>query len=259
MTTAPVEEDTTPLARLLLGLGRADGTTGPRYAHLGSAMRGLIELGEWRGGMALPPERVITEATGLSRATVRRAIDTLVAEGLITRQQGAGNFVSRAIDQPLSVLVGFTEDMRLRGAATRSVVLRQGVEEASPSHILKLGLSPGEKVFRLDRVRLANEEPLAIERAVVPAASLGRETVDVSLYAAMRAAGVMPARALQRIHAAISNDEESRLLGQGETIPILRVERRSFLANGRPIEVTTSSYRGDRYDFVAELTLGAGG
>lgn len=256
--TATVQ-DNMSLDRLLESLERAHEASGPLYLQLASAMRGLIELGEWRGGMALPPERIMVDATGYSRVTIRKAIDTLVADGLITRQQGAGNFVTPQIDQPLSVLLGFTEDMARRGAEAGSRLLRQTVAPASPSDILKLGLSPGQQVFSLDRVRYANGEPLAIERAVVPADQFDPETMGESLYDAMRAAGLAPVRALQRIHAAISTPEEAELLSGGATIPILKIERRSFLANGRPIEVTTSSYRGDRYDFVAELALNARG
>ena len=247
----------TPLNRLVESLGRASEAQGPLYMQLASAMRGLIELGEWRGGMALPAERVIVEATSLSRMTVRKAIDILVGEGLVLRQQGAGNFVNRQIDQPLSILLGFTEDMKRRGAVASSVTLHRGVAPAAPSDILKLGLLPGEQVFRLDRVRLADGQPLAIERAVVPASALDTGTVGESLYDAMRAAGVMPARAIQRLHAELSTAEEARLLGADAPIPVLKIERRSFLAGGRPIEVTTSSYRGDAYDFMAELTLDA--
>ena len=121
--------------------------------------------------------------------------------------------------------------------------------------MLKLGLSPSEPVLRLSRVRLADGEPLAIENAVVPASALDADTLGGSLYEALKARGQMPVRALQRVHAGVATPEEASLLQIAPGSPLLRIERRSFLANGRPIEVTVSAYRGDRYDFVAELTL----
>ncbi|SHI30736.1 GntR family transcriptional regulator [Wenxinia saemankumensis] len=246
------------LDRLTEAMGKGDAAQGPLYLQLASAMRGLIELGEWRGGLALPPERAMTQATGLSRVTIRKALDTLEEEGLVQRKRGAGNFVAAQIDQPLSILLGFTEDMKRRGADTTSQELRREIAFPTPSEVLKLGLAPGEKVFRLDRVRMAEGEPLAIEHAVVPAAALGAVEVGASLYDALRAAGQAPARALQRLHAGIATPGEARLLvgGDAAPLPVLRIERRSFLDSGRAIEVTTSAYRGDRYDFMAELTLG---
>ena len=85
--------------------------------------------------------------------------------------------------------------------------------------------------------------------------TLDADTLGGSLYEALKARGQMPVRALQRVHAGVATPEEASLLHIAPGSPLLRIERRSFLANGRPIEVTVSAYRGDRYDFVAELTL----
>ncbi len=227
----------------------------PLYLSLAGALRGLIETGDLRGGDAMPSERDLVRATNFSRVTVRKAVDELCREGLVARRHGAGSFVTRQIDQPLSVLVGFSEDMKRRGAKVSSRVLQKQICAPDPSDMLKLGLSPSEQVFCLARVRLSDGEPLAIENAIVPAYAIDPETLGESLYEALRASGHMPARALQRLRAAVANVDEARLLGVALGSPILHIERRAFLANGRPIEITTSSYRGDRYDFIAELTL----
>lgn len=251
---APENTAPQPLLARIAATMQAGGAQ-PLYLLLAEAMRGLIEAGELRGGDAMPSERDLVRATGLSRVTVRKAIDELCREGVVARRHGAGSFVTRQIDQPLSVLVGFTEDMKRRGAAVSSRVLQRVVCAPDPSDLLKLGLSPNDLVFRLARVRLSDGEPLAIEKAIVPAYAIDPETMGESLYEALRASGHMPVRALQRLRAAVANAEEARLLGVPPGSPILHIERRAFLANGRPIEVTTSSYRGDRYDFIAELTL----
>jgi GntR family transcriptional regulator len=243
------------LARILTGYGRAGGSEGPVYLRLASTLRGLIELGDLKGGDALPSERDLAQAAGLSRVTVRKALEVLGDEGLIERRQGAGSFVTRQIEQPASVLIGFTDDMRRRGALAASRVIQQSIGLPDPSEILKLGLSPSDRVLRLSRVRLSDGEPLAIEHAVVPAGALGDAEVGASLYGALKAQGNMPVRALQRVQAGIATPAEATLLNLTPGSPVLRIERRSFLANGRPIEVTVSAYRGDRYDFIAELSL----
>jgi len=243
------------LARILGGYARAGSGGGPVYLRLASTLRGLIELGELRGRDALPSERDLAQATGLSRVTVRKALDVLVDEGLVERRQGAGSFVALQIRQPASVLIGFTDDMRRRGARASSRLIRRAVGLPDPSEMLKLGLSPGDRVLRLSRVRLSDDEPLAIEHAIVPAAALASPAVGASLYEALNAQGNMPVRALQRVQAGIATEAEATLLNLTPGSPVLRIERRSFLPNGRPIEVTLSAYRGDRYDFVAELSL----
>lgn len=241
--------------RIAADLAQLQGRDGPMYSRIAATLRGLIETGALRGGDMLPSERDLASTTGHSRVTVRKAFDLLCQDGLVTRRQGAGSFVTPQIHQPLSVLVGFTEDMKRRGATTTSRLLKKSVGPPDPADMLKLGLSPADAVFRLSRVRLSEGEPLAIEHAVIPAWAVAPESVRQSLYAALRASGHMPVRALQRLQAGIATPQEARLLGLGANSAVLRIERRSFLENGRVIEVTTSAYRGDRYDFIAELAL----
>lgn len=225
------------------------------YRQLARALRELIERGVLRGGEALPSERELVKATGFSRITVRKAIESLLNEDLISKRHGAGTFVKPQIDQPLSILLGFTADMQRRGAHSSSILLDKSVGFPTSNEALKLGISPSEQVLRLSRVRLAAGEPLGIENATVPLYAAPPETINESLYEALRHSGNMPVRAVQRMHATIANDEEARLLGIEVGSPIFHTERHSFLANGRPIEVTNSAYRGDRYDFIAELNI----
>lgn len=252
----PVEPETSAVVtRILASLPKSGASEDPLYLQLAGAMRQLIERGELRGGEALPSERVLMKATGLSRVTVRSAIDDLFRDGLIARRRGAGSYVSPHVDQPLSVLIGFTADMQRRGAIARSIVLSTATGLPDPEEMVKLGLSPNEQVLRLSRVRLSDNDPLAVEHAVVPLFAVGDGEVGESLYETLKQNGYMPVRALQRLRSAIADKQEAALLGIVDGSPILHIERHSFLANGRAIEVTKSSYRGDRYDFIAELKL----
>jgi GntR family transcriptional regulator len=122
---------------------------------------------------------------------------------------------------------------------------------------MALGLSPGNMVSRLRRLRLAAGTPMAIEHAVVPARFLpDPNLVDHSLYAALNKLGFVPRRALQRLHAVLLNADQAALLDVASGSPALYIERRSFLENGEAVEFTASYYRGDAYDFVAELSIG---
>ncbi|MCZ4274158.1 GntR family transcriptional regulator [Maritalea porphyrae] len=241
---------------ILQRLRRTSRTADPLYKQLAFTIRELIESGTLRGGEALPAERDLVTATGLSRITVRKAIEELLNDGLLSKRHGVGTFVSTQIDQPLSILLGFTADMQRRGAQSSSILLNKSVGLPNSSEVLKLGISPNEKVLRLSRVRLSEGEPLAVENATVPLYAVGQvDEMGESLYDALEKTSSKPIRALQRLHAAIANQEEARLLKISVGDPILHIERRSFLENGRPIEVTISAYRGDRYDFIAELSI----
>jgi GntR family transcriptional regulator len=117
-----------------------------------------------------------------------------------------------------------------------------------------LGLSPGSRVYRFNRIRFADSEPMALEYSTVPGFSLpAMEAVGASLYEALAAAGTRPVRALQRLRAVLFTAEQAALLNVRPGAPGLLIERRGFLKDGRAVEFTQSYYRGDAYDFVAEL------
>ena len=226
----------------------------PRYFQLAAAMRKAITSGALRAGEAIESERRLATLTGMSRVTIRHAIEELLRAGLLSRRHGSGTYVSERIDQPLSLLSSFSEDVRMRGGRAGSVWISRETVAPTPHEAFALGLRPGGLVVRLKRVRTANNEPLAIENAVVPAELLpSPESVTASLYAALAKLGHRPATGVQRLQATLASAEEAELLGVLAGSAILRIERRSYLTDGRPVEYTTSAYRGDRYDFVASL------
>ncbi len=226
----------------------------PLYLQLKAAIEEKIQRGQLAPGEALPSERNLAEALGVSRLTVRRAIDELVAGGVLVRRQGSGTYVAKRVEQPLSVLSGFSEDMRARGLEPGSRWLKREKGTATPAEALALSLPPGAEVVRLVRVRTADGLPMAVERAVLPARFLpDPRAVKDSLYAALRRRGYVPARALERLRAVALPEREAALLGLPAGAAGLYIERVSYLEDGTPLEFTRSHYRGDRYDFVAEL------
>jgi GntR family transcriptional regulator len=226
----------------------------PLYQQLQRALRDAITENRLAADDALPPERDLAEEFGVSRITVRKALDALVGEGLLTRRQGAGTFVAARVEKSFSKLSSFTEDMISRGRRPESVWLSRSVGAVTPEESLTLGLSPGAQVYRFNRIRYADGAPMALEYSTVPGFCLPSEiAVEESLYDALDKHGARPARALQRLRAVLFTAERARLLGVPDGSPGLLIERRGFLRDGRAVEFTQSYYRGDAYDFVAEL------
>ena len=175
------------------------------------------------------------------------------------QRRGSGTYVNgpaRRIEQPLSRLTSFTQDMQLRGLKTDADWLERSAGLPTPEEALKLSISPSERVSRFYRLRRADGVPMAIENAVIPHKFLpDPERVEGSLYAALEVRGVRPVRALQRLHATALNTQEAKLLDLPDGSPALFIERISYLPDGRIVEFTRSHYRGDSYDFVAELSI----
>jgi GntR family transcriptional regulator len=226
----------------------------PLYQQLQRALRDAITENRLAADEALPPERDLAEEFGVSRITVRKALDALVSEGLLIRRQGAGTFVAARVEKSFSKLSSFTEDMISRGRRPESVWLSRSQGAVTPEESLTLGLSPGALVYRFNRIRYADGAPMALEYSTVPGFCLPSETaVGESLYEALDKQGMRPARALQRLRAVLFTAERARLLTVPDGSPGLLIERRGYLRDGRPVEFTQSYYRGDAYDFVAEL------
>lgn len=246
------------LPRSLQGSAPSSGG-GPLYMQLRQALETAIRGGQLADGQALPPERDIAEYASISRVTVRKAVDDLVKAGLLVRRHGSGTFVvrpSERVQQSLSMLTSFTEDMARRGVATRSQWLERGLCYPSPEEMIKLGVSSETRIARLGRLRMASDVPLAIERASLSSEILpDPDAVRGSLYAELGRTGFRPVRAVQRIGACNLNAADARLLGVREGDAGLSIERISYLDSGRVVEFTKSLYRGDAYDFVAELTI----
>ena len=238
--------------RTLARKGGAD--PAPMYARLERALQTAIARGDLAPGHALPGERELARLTSLSRVTVRKALAGLAAKGLLISRHGSGTFIAERIVKSTSRLTSFTDDLRARGLNPRSKLLERTVGEVTPEEAMALNLSPGARVVRLHRLRLADDAPLALERSTVPQAILpDAQRVTGSLYEALDKLGLRPRRALQHLRAVSCDAESARLLKVSRGAPGLLIERRAFLADGRAVEFTRSLYRGDAYDFVAEL------
>lgn len=236
---------------------KSDG--GPRYVQLRRRLAKGVDDGLLAAGSSLPPEREIAVITGLSRVTVRKAIQALADDGIIIQKQGSGSFVATSapqIEQSLSRLTSFSEDMARRGMTSASIWLERGIFMPSPDEVLALALSQDASVSRIARLRTADGKPMAIERASLSTAMLPNPlAVETSLYEVLGQSGLRPVRALQKISAINLQKADAALLEIEAGMAGLKIERTSYLADGRTVEFTQSIYRGDAYNFVAELRL----
>lgn len=228
----------------------------PLYRQLQIGLRQLLVEDALPADEAIPGERELAAGLGVSRVTVRKAIRALVDKGLLEQRQGSGTFVTARLEQPLSRLTGFSEDIRARGQEPGLTWLDRSVGVATPEEAMALNLSPGAEVSRLYRIRSADDKPLALEQATLPRHVLSDPgIVEHSLYAVLSKLGLRPSRALQRLRAELLGMEHARLLQVPPGSAALYIERRGFLSDGTPVEFTRSHYRGDAYDFVAELSI----
>jgi GntR family transcriptional regulator len=232
---------------------------GPLYLRLKRSIEDAVHRGAIQPGEALPSERDLAARVEVSRVTVRKAVQHLVREGLLVQRHGSGTYVAPRLDrveQSLSQLTSFAEDMARRGMAVHSVWLDRRLYPPSPEETVTLGLGASDSVARVARLRLSKGVPLAIERASLSATILpDPEAIGTSLYMHLEKSGHRPVRAIQRIRAISLGDDDAALLEVAPGVASLHIERTSYLASGRVVEFTRSIYRGDTYDFVAELRL----
>jgi GntR family transcriptional regulator len=223
----------------------------------------VLELIEGLGvGDAIPSERQLGIDLGVSRLTVRAALDELVREGYLVRRRGAGTFVAEPKVAKGININSFSDDMRERGMQPASRTLDLSVIPAGARLGRILHVSPAEPVVAVKRLRLADGEPMAIEllhvrQALVPGmtASDLEQNSFYDLLASRYDLSIIGGS--QTIEPTVTNEEESSALGVPLHSPALLFERVTQSASGDIVEFTSSTYRGDRYRLVTEL--GAGG
>jgi GntR family transcriptional regulator len=210
-------------------------------------------------GEAIPSERRLSSDLGISRLTVRAALDDLVRDGYLERRHGSGTFVSEPKIAQQLTLTSFSEDMRRRGmvAGSRTIELREIHAGAALGRALNI--SPNARVTLIRRLRLADEEPMALETLHVPSALVPGLTRDMlenaSFYDLLQHNyGVVISSGTQSIEPTVTNEEESELLGVPLHSPAFLFERTSRTDEGETVEFVRSLYRGDRYRLVADLS-----
>ncbi|TXR52033.1 GntR family transcriptional regulator [Reinekea thalattae] len=226
----------------------------PLYLLVKKAINAPILDGRLIGGDNLPPERDLAQYLNVSRVTIRRAIDELVKDEVLTQRQGAGTFVSERVEQPLNHLRSFTEIMQDRGKSISSKWLDRSLGMPRAEERAALNLQDDDLVVRFYRLRFTDGKPMALELASIPSQYiLNPFAVEGSLYALLDKQGKRPVRAFQRLRAISIDSERANLLSIPESSAVLYIERTGVCAENSPVEFTRSWFPGDSYDFVAEL------
>jgi len=232
-------------------------TLSPLYKRLHSAMRNAIQNGVLGGGDVLPSDAQLSSAFGISTKSVKTAIGKLVGEGLVDARPGTRPTVSPRFAAQLSVSNGFSQDSQSKGHNSHFDLIDQCLAQPTEIELDMLELSPGDMVTRVHRIRYADDKPVCVEMACLPARILPSDAdFSNSLYGYLAGKGLMPKRGVQRIRAELMPDLEADFLGVAANSPCLFVEQQSFLPSGEPIEYVRTHFRGDAYDFIVELKVG---
>lgn len=230
----------------------------PLHHQLRLYLRQQIEGGALKPGDAIPTERALVSRFGVSRITVRQAVSDLASEGFLYRQSGRGTYVRfQKIEQELSTLTGFVEEMVARGLTPGAMLISAGMVEADGETASALQMQTGDQVFEILRVRLANGEPMALEVTYYPV-RVGERLLEEDLEGGFWAPlenkfGMEIDWADETISCAVPSDSTARHLNIEKGTPVLVVERTTHTPDGRPMEFCRGHYRADRYSYRLRL------
>lgn len=226
------------------------GSHTPLYLQLLDRLVHMVETGEMRPGDKIPSERELADLLSVSRITARQAIKTMLESGLIYREQGRGTFVAEPRLRGLRGFTSFTEDMRERGLNPRSQVLKQ--ELVHPDEVLQrvLKLAQGEQALHLVRLRLADDQPMALQSSFIPchvAPGLEKEDLtDKSLFEVLKSKYYLyPTWTEAEVQALPSSSEEQRWLNMKPNEPVLVVRGLTFNESFEIVESVRTAYPGN--------------
>jgi len=243
-------------------LTRLDRAAAPAHTQIEDRLAEAIERGDLRSGDRLPPERDLAGRLGVSRMTLRQALQALERRGMVRRTVGrrGGTFVAEPkLERNSSGLAGLTQELRRQGHRAGARVLSVRAGSAGDRTAAALGSEAGAEVVQVVRLRLSDGEPLALERSLFPAdrfPGLLDRDLEGSLYELLeREYGERPSRSVERIEPVVASEAEALELGVRPAAPLLLVERTAFGWDGQPFEYARDLFRGDRTRVVVESRL----
>jgi GntR family transcriptional regulator len=234
-------------------------TTVPLYIQIAEGLLDQIESGELSPGDRLPPERELSEALGVSRMTLRRALQLLETQGLLIRRRGHGTHVaSPKIERQADQLVPFHQGMKRRGYVPGARVITFEKRRAEAAVARELGLPVSAPVYFVRRLQLLNQEPMLLERLTVSAHRFPElERFDLSkraVYEVMETEyDIRVVRARQSLEPVVATEYEAEWLGVKPGAPLMLERRLGLDQDDQPVEYGKDLYRGDRFRFVTEM------
>jgi DNA-binding GntR family transcriptional regulator len=242
------------MTELMIDLDRSSPI--PLYFQVAQELEKAITSGLLGPGAKLPNEISLADNYGLSRPTMRRAIQELVDKGLLVRKRGVGTQVVHGeVSRPVE-LTSLFDDLSRNGQAPRTTLLTREVIPADEATAKQLDIAVGKAILHLRRLRYANGEPLAIMENFLPEdlADLPEKDLEErGLYQMMRSRGIHIRVAKQRIGARTGTTEECRLLTERRNSPLLTMDRSTYDDSGRTVEWGHHVYRASQYSFAVTL------
>lgn len=233
----------------------------PKYYQLADILREKIDQGDWQPRSPIPSERQLESLYGISRTTIREAIDSLVRQGYLYREHGRGTFVSpQKLQKAMLELTSFSEDLQRRGIRPGQIIRSIEWIVPAPKILQKLELAPGSQVLCIERIRLGNDIPIGLQTSFLSlkeGQDITREELEQrgSLYAILQEKlRIIPSEADETLEVTVATREEAALLQIAVGAPLLLSERVLFGQDRRPVEFVKILYRGDRYRYAVRLT-----
>lgn len=228
----------------------------PLYFQVAAQIEQAIADGELAPGERMPNEMTLADELGLSRPTMRQALQMLVDKGMLVRKRGVGTQVVKSqIRRPVE-LTSLNDDLVRTGQdpSTQVLSLQRGAVDAAKA--AELRIKPGDEVWQVERLRLIGEQPLALMANVIPCSVIDLANIDLTkrgLYESLRAAGVHVRVAHQEIGCRRADAREARLLSERRGSPLLTMRRTAYDDAGNAVELGEHAYRPALYSF--EVTL----
>lgn len=240
-------------------------TSTPLYLQLKEVILREMREGELKAGDRVGSEAELERAHGVSRITVRQAIAALVQEGKLYRVPGKGTYVAARKVAPLAAFTSFSENMAAQGLVPSYQLLAAELIDPEPSVRQELKLGERDRAWRIERLLLADDEPMGLQYGYYPERLFGRDAGAISpqslatssLYVALEKWLELPLwKAEETVEPAIANRKEVKLLAIPAGAPVLVVRRISYLISGEPVEIVKLVFRGDKYRYRVDLFRG---
>ena len=232
----------------------------PLYYQLKEELKKKILKGEFKEGDLLPSEREFSEQHDISSTTIRRALNDLVHENFLERKAGKGTFVRMGkVKRDLRKVLGFTQNMKEMGLVPSTQVLSKKVIPANAFSMERMGLKKGDKIVKLERLRLADDVPMMLETRYIRAdlcPGIQKEDLSFSLWKVFETVyGYKPFRHSQNLGIVKISADSATLLGLKEDSPVFLIKGVTYLEKSDAIECEKSLYRSDKYDLVFEAII----
>lgn len=232
-------------------IAAADNT--PLYIKFAETVKNAVRSGLLVHGNILPGERDLSQMTGVSRITVRKAMQALEEEGVVTRARGYGTQINNIFEYSLKEARGFSQQVVLRGQKPNTLWVNKRVVKCPEEVAQQLSIAASTEVFLLKRIRYVDEDAVSIEESWVPANLIhDADAIGISLYDYFRSQNIFPQRTRSRVSARMPDAEFQSHIQMESTVPVLVIKQIALDQQQRPIEYSISYCRSDLYVFVCE-------